>query len=165
VTPDPTTTRCSGTFSSRVHLLPREDALPVGLRVGQLARPRTRGQQDHLGVEALLGAVDGGDDRGGPVETASARQDLYAAGREVVRDVGRLGPRQLEDSAVHLAEVDVDRVLDRTAADGQPELCGRLHRGHDLGRRDERLRRDAVREYGRTAEPVAVDERHLTADL
>src|SRR5674476_1005486 len=47
----------------RVHLLPVEDPLPVGLRIGKLSRTRARGEQDHLGVEALLAPLDGRDDR------------------------------------------------------------------------------------------------------
>ena len=131
VTPEPDDDQVLGQPLERVDLLPGEDPLAVGHRVGQHPRVRAGRDQHGVGVERLLAAVvERRHDAGGPSSRPTPRSTVTPSRLEPGRDVGGLGLRQRGDPGVHLSPgrrpTRVGRLLARSSADPEPdaELAG-----------------------------------------
>ena len=152
-----------------VQLLPGEDPLAVGYRVGQLARMRAGRDEHEVGVEG----VPAGDHAPRAVEPALAGHQPHALRLETAPDVAGLCLRQRPQPSVDDREVDADRALGLRAARALLEVAGEpdaeldrlVDQGHDLGGGDQRLARDDVGEHRGTARPVALDDGDLGAEL
>ena len=107
MTPDPTTTRCSGSSSSVVDVAPGQDAFAVGHGGGQHPRGAAGGEQHDVGLEGLghravrvddLDAVRAAGLVGGEAAGAGDHGDALAHAAACV-DVGGLLRGQVADAA------------------------------------------------------------------
>ena len=155
-----------GPLVERVHLLPGQDPLAVGLRGRQRARRGAGRDQHGVGLERLLAVRRGvATTRCGPVEPAGATHDPDAVAGQPALDVRRTARAPGPAPAVDPGEVDGDRRAARTRPKHDAQLGGDLEAGHHLGGGDQRLARHAVGEHRRAADPVAVDDRHVGPQL
>ena len=140
-----------------VDLFPGQDPLAVRLRGGQGARRGAGGDQDGVRLERLVA----GHHPCGAVEPAARLHDPDALLLQPLRDVVALRVRQRLDPPVDPGQVDPDPVL----PDHHAELVGAGDVGHQLRGRDQGLAGDAVGEDRGAAQPVAVHDGDLGAEL
>ena len=156
VTPDPTTTRCSGRSVEVVDLAPVEDAFAVGFGAGEDARAGAGRNQHDLRVEHPVVAVREVDvDRcarhplgrraaPGPSSTRTPSRRSFgrmSADCAVASFFTRMLTRGSDDRGV-VGELDVDA-----------QVVGPAQVGAQAGGGDERLGRHAVEQHARTAVP------------
>ena len=171
VTPEPTTTRCSGGSVEVVDVAPGQDALAVGHRGGQRARRAAGGEQHDVGLDRL----DAPRRRRPPPRRGARARGWSAAKRPAPRDQRRR-PRAPAASAMSsdcwrasalIRPLTAARSTDVSApaAGAEPDPRRVAQRGDPVAGGDQRLARHAVGEHAGPAEPVAVDHGDLGAEL
>jgi hypothetical protein len=151
-----------------VDLFPGQDALAV--RLGRRQRPRRRsgGEEHGIGVQGLGAPVRELDhDALGALEPATPPQHAHVLALQAPADVGGLVGGEGLDPLVDPAQVDRDLVrgVALVVLEAQPELGRHGEVRHQLRGRDQRLAGHAVGHHRRATQPVAVDHRHLGAEL
>jgi hypothetical protein len=162
-----------GQLGQVVDLLPGEDPLAVGLRLGRGAGGSTGRQEDGVRGEPLVisGAVERLDDDGaGPVETSAPADHPDPLLPEPAGDVVALVVGELQHPGVHAGEVDghgghVPGVDGLRRGEVDAELAGAPDLGHQLGGRDQGLAGHAVGQDRRAADAVGVDQGDVGAEL
>ena len=158
--PEPTTSERLRHLLRDHGLLVAPDQLAVGLQPGQLTGARTGGQDDVLGLQRLLAALDELD------------RELALAGELglAVEDGDLVLLEQEADAAAQLlrhaaAALDHGRGIEAGVVGGEAEARRVAHQLQHLGRAQQRLGRDAAPVEADAAQMLALDQRHLHLQL
>src|SRR6266508_1424187 len=162
VTPEPTTTRCSGSSWRSYTWRQSRIRSPSGTAAGSTRGVPPVAIKTTDASSAYSASPPSGVTERILAEPGAPRDELDTGLGQLRRDVAGLGGREPLDAAVHHRRIDRHRVQ---AARAHPELLGVPIAGDNVRAGDEGLGRDAVMQYARTAGALGLHDGDFRAQL